>query len=55
METSKYIYCRQETILNREHAFPQSLLQKGIARGSTDNYYMENHQWKNRTALISFW
>ena len=31
METGKCICCRQETILNREHAFPQSLLQKGTA------------------------
>ena len=31
METGKCIYCRQETDLNREHAFPQSLLQKGTS------------------------
>ena len=31
METGKCIYCRQETDLNREHAFPQSLLQKRTA------------------------
>ena len=31
METGKCIYCRQETGLNREHVFPQALLQKGTA------------------------
>ena len=31
MKIGKCIYCRQETDLNREHAFPQSLLQKGTA------------------------
>ena len=31
METGKCIYCRQKTDLNREHAFPQALLQKGTA------------------------
>lgn len=30
METGKCIYCGQETDLNREHAFPQSLLQKEV-------------------------
>ena len=29
MEIGKCIYCKQEKNLNREHAFPQSLLQKG--------------------------
>ena len=29
MKTGKCIYCRQDTDLNREHAFPKSLLQKG--------------------------
>ena len=31
MKTGRCIYCRQKTDLNREHAFPQSLLQKGTA------------------------
>lgn len=31
MKIGKCIYCRQETDLNKEHAFPQSLLQKGTA------------------------
>ena len=31
MEIGKCIYCKQEKNLNREHAFPKSLLQKGAA------------------------
>ena len=38
METGKCIYCRQKTDLNREHAFPQSLLQKGAPEWIINNH-----------------
>ena len=41
MKIGKCIYCKSETSLNREHAFPQSLRQENMPGWIIDNHLCE--------------